>query len=59
MPNTPGSTMHSLDTVHRTVRMRLYPGDAAAGIRLTAIAGACRYVWDPMLADCERRYACW
>ena len=59
MPNILDSTTHSPDTVHRTVRLRLYPGDATTGILLTAIAGACRYVWNPMLADCERRYARW
>ena len=59
MPNTPDSTTHAPDTVHRTVRLRLYPGDAATGILLTAIAGACRHVWNHMLADCEWRYARW
>ena len=55
MPNTPDSTAQTPDTVHRTVRLRLFPGDAATGILLTAIAGACRYVWNHMLADCEWR----
>ena len=41
------------------MRLRLYPGDAATGILLTAIAGACRYVWNHMLADHERRYRMW
>ncbi|MXZ43013.1 MAG: transposase, partial [Caldilineaceae bacterium SB0666_bin_21] len=59
MPNTPDSTTQAPDTVHRTVRLRLFPGDAATGILLTAIAGACRYVWNHMLADCEWRYARW
>ena len=59
MPNSPDSTTQAPDTVHRTVRLRLYPGDAATGILLTAIAGACRYVWNHMLADCEWRYARW
>ncbi len=59
MPDSPDSTAHAPDTVHRTVRLRLYPGDAATGILLTAIAGACRYVWNHMLADCEWRYARW
>ena len=36
MPNTPDSTTQAPDTVHRTVRLRLYPGDAATGILLTA-----------------------
>ncbi|MDE0671294.1 MAG: transposase, partial [Caldilineaceae bacterium] len=59
MPNSPDSTTQAPDTVHRTVRLRLFPGDAATGILLTAIAGACRYVWNHMLADCEWRYARW
>ena len=59
MPNSPDSTTQAPDTVHRTVRLRLYPGNAATGILLTAIAGACRYVWNHMLADCEWRYARW
>ena len=59
MPNIPDSTTHAPDTVHRTVRLRLFPGDAETGILLTAIAGACRYVWNHMLADCEWRYARW
>ena len=41
------------------MRLRLYPGDAATGILLTAIAGACRHVWNHMLADQERRYHLW
>ncbi|MCE2468642.1 MAG: transposase [Caldilineaceae bacterium] len=59
MPNSPDSTTQAPDTVHRTVRLRLYPGDAATGILLTAIAGTCRHVWNHMLADCEWRYARW
>ncbi|MYA05022.1 MAG: helix-turn-helix domain-containing protein, partial [Caldilineaceae bacterium SB0664_bin_22] len=59
MPNSPDSTTQAPDTVHRTVRLRLFPGNAATGILLTAIAGACRYVWNHMLADCEWRYARW
>ncbi|MXZ23773.1 MAG: helix-turn-helix domain-containing protein, partial [Caldilineaceae bacterium SB0665_bin_21] len=35
------------------------PGDAATGLLLTAIAGACRYVWNHLLADQERRYRLW
>ena len=56
MPNTPDSTTQAPDTVHRTVRLRLFPGDAETGALLAAIAGACRYVWNHMLADCEWRY---
>ena len=59
MPNNPNSTTQTPDTVHRTVRLRLFPGHAATGILLTAMAGACRYVWNHMLADCEFRYARW
>ena len=59
MPNSLDSTAQIPETVHRTVRLRLYPGDAATGILLTAIAGACRYVWNHLLADQERRYRLW
>ena len=40
MPDTHQPTTEAPETVHRTVRLRLYPGDAATGILLTAIAGA-------------------
>ena len=59
MPDNPDSTTQAPETVHRTVRLRLYPGDAATGMLLAAIAGACRYVWNHMLADHERRYRLW
>ena len=39
--------------------LRLYPGDAATGILPTAIAGACRHVWNHLPADQERRYLLW
>ena len=57
MPHQPNSTREVSETVPRTLRCRLYPGDAVTGLRLTAIAGACRYVWNHMPADCEWRYA--
>ena len=59
VPDTHHPTTEVLETVHRTVRLRLYPGDVATGILLTAIAGACRHVWNHMLADQERRYRLW
>ena len=59
MPNSPDSTTQFPETVHRTVRLRLFPGDAETGALLAAIAGACRYVWNHMRADCEWRYARW
>ncbi len=59
MPDTHHPTTEPPETVHRTVCLRLYPGDAATGILLAAIAGACRYVWNHMLADQERRYRLW
>ena len=59
MPDIHHPTTEAPETVHRTVRLRLYPGDAATGILLTAIAGACRYVWNHLLADQERRYRLW
>ena len=59
MPDTPKSTIQIPETVHRTVRLRLYPGDADTGHYLAGLAGACRYVWNTILADCERRYELW
>ena len=59
VPDTRHPTTEAPETVHRTVRLRLYPGDAATGILPTAIAGACRHVWNPLLADHERRYRLW
>ena len=59
MPDTSHPTTEAPETVHRTVRLRLYPGEAATGLLLTAIAGACRYVWNHLLADQERRYRLW
>ena len=59
MPDTSHPTTEAPESVHRTVRLRLFPGDVETGILLTAIAGACRYVWNHMLADCEWRYARW
>ena len=59
VPDTQHPATEPPETVHRTVRLRLYPGDAATGILLTAIAGACRHVWNHLLADHERRYRLW
>ena len=59
MPDTSHPTTEAPESVHRTVRLRLYPGEAATGLLLTAIAGACRYVWNHLLADQERRYRLW
>ena len=59
VPDTRHPATEPPETVHRTVRLRLYPGDAATGILLTAIAGACRHVWNRLLADRERRYRLW
>ena len=49
----------SPETVPRTLRYRLYPGNADTGRYLVGIAGAGRYVRNHMLADCVRRYALW
>ncbi len=59
MPDTGHPTTEAPETVHRTVRLRLYPGEAATGLRRTALAGACRHVWNHLLADQERRYRLW
>ena len=55
VPDASHPTTEAPETVPRTVRLRLYPGEAATGLLLTAIAGACRYVWNHLLADQERR----
>ncbi|MCY4520543.1 MAG: transposase [Caldilineaceae bacterium] len=59
MPNTPKPAAHTPEPVHRTVRLRLYPGDAETGNTRAGIAGACRFAWNHTLADCEQRYARW
>ncbi|MCY4520548.1 MAG: helix-turn-helix domain-containing protein, partial [Caldilineaceae bacterium] len=58
-PAPPHPTTEAPEPVPRGGRLRLYPGDAATGILLTAVAGACRHVWNHMLADQERRYRLW
>ena len=59
MPDTRHPTTEAPETVHRTVRLRLYPGEAATGLLRTALAGACRHVGNHLLADQERRYRLW
>ena len=59
VPDTRPPTTESPETVHRTVRVRLYPGDAATGHRLAGTAGACRHVWNAILADYDLAYRMW
>ncbi len=41
-------------SVHRTIEYRLLPGSNAN--KLGAIAGACRFVWNAILAQCIQEY---
>ncbi len=59
MASQPHSTTEPSPTVHRTVRVRLYPGDAEIGNRLAGTAGACRFVFNRLLGDQNRLYAMW
>jgi putative transposase len=59
MASQPHSTTEPSPTVHRTVRVRLYPGDAELGNRLAGTAGACRFVFNRLLGDQNRLYALW
>ncbi len=59
MASTPKSTTEQAPTVHRTVRVRLYPGDAETGNRLAGTAGACRFVYNRLLGEQNRLYAMW
>ncbi len=59
MTSQPHSTTEPAPTVHRTLRVRLYPGDAETGNRLAGIAGACRFVYNRLLGDQNRLYAMW
>ncbi len=59
VPDTRHPTTEAPETVHRTVRLRLYPGEAATGLLRTALAGACRHVGNHLPADQERRYRLW
>ena len=40
MTGGPHSTTEPVPTVHRVLRVRLYPGDAGTGNRLAGMAGA-------------------
>ena len=59
VPDTRPPTTEAPETVHRTVRVRLYPGDAATVHRLAGTAGACRHVWNAILADYDLAYRMW
>ncbi len=47
------------DPVHRTVRLRLSPGNRETAYRLAGTAGACRWVWNHFLARQQWRYRPW
>ena len=47
MPATP--RLPQPETTHRSVRMRLLPGNVATGRKLAGTAGACRFVWNHFL----------
>ena len=47
------------DTVHRMLRVRLYPGTAANGRYLEQLAGACRFAWNAVLDKHQTRYWMW
>ncbi len=43
-------------SVHRTIEYRLLPGSKSNANKLGAIAGACRFVWNAILAQCIQEY---
>ena len=45
--------------VIRAERCRVRFDSPAQAVRCAQIAGACRYQWNHVLADCERRYRLW
>lgn len=59
MAAKPNPTVQKPEIVHRTVRVRLYPGDSATGHRLAGIAGACRFVWNEILSAHDLDYRMW
>ncbi len=48
-----------LQTVPRTVRLRLLPETRAKAQQLTGTAGACRWVWNHFLARQRFHWQCW
>ena len=60
MPAAPNVAQPEL--VHRGVRLRLLPGSQAAAHQLAGTAGACRFVWNHILARKQQQYRvyrCW
>ncbi len=51
--------MPEIETVHRTVRLRLLPETPAKARQLAGTAGACRWVWNHFLARQRFRWQCW
>ncbi len=43
-------------SVYRTIEYRLLPGRKSKGKKLAGIAGACRFVWNAILAQCIQEY---
>ena len=56
MTSKPPSTTEPAPTVHRTLRVRLYPGDAETGNRLAGMAGACRFVYNRLQLQAVRQH---
>ncbi len=62
MPAAPNVAQPEPETVHRSVRLRLLPESRARAHQLAGTAGACRRVWNYMLARKQqqyRAYRCW
>ncbi len=55
MPAAPNVTQP--EVVHRSVRLRLLPGSGVIAHQLAGTAGACRFVWNHMLARTQQEYA--
>ncbi|MCY3658853.1 MAG: transposase [Caldilineaceae bacterium] len=59
MTSKPHSTEPKSRPVTRTLRVRLYPGNAANGLYLEQLAGACRFAWNRVLAEHQTAYRMW
>ena len=57
MPGAPNVAQPEI--VHRSVRLRLWPGSRATAQQLAGTAGACRFVWNYFLAGQSHAYQCW
>ena len=50
------SNVAQIELVHRGVRLRLLPGSQAVAHQLAGTAGACRSVWNHILARKQQQY---